>query len=127
MISLYHDIYKLVISLTSDKITFSSILLTCKDFNFMGYKYLYQIFDINDITIWACKNNNPLLLEKLLKISKIDPSANNQCAIRWAAEYGHLQVVETLFQDPRVDPSINDQYAIRSASEYGHLQIVETL
>jgi hypothetical protein len=70
IISLYKDIYQLVISLTSDKTTLCSILLTCKTFNFIGYKCLRN-FNIDDITFWACKNGNPSLLKKLLEISKI--------------------------------------------------------
>jgi hypothetical protein len=101
MSSLYRDIYKLVISLVSDKITFCSILLTCKKFNSIGYEFLHVNFNINYITTWACKNNNLSLLEKLLKISKIDPSIEDQYVFRWAAANGYLQIVERLLQDRR--------------------------
>jgi len=101
IISLYEDIYQLVISLVSDKTTLCSILLTCKAFNFMGYKCLRN-FNIYDITFWACENGNLSLLKKLLEISKINPSVHDQYLIKLAVHNGHLQVVDMLLQDPRV-------------------------
>jgi len=57
----------------------------------------------------------------------VDPSANSQCAIRDASEYGHVDVVRILLRDARVDPSADDQYAIGFASRNGHVEVVERL
>ena len=64
-------------------------------------------------------NGHLQVVETLLKDLRVDPSADNQYAIRFAAYNGHLQVVETLLKDSRVDPSANNQYAIRWASHNG--------
>ena len=55
MIILYKDIYQLMISFVNDKTTLCSVLLTCKAFNFMGYKCLSNNFDINDILFRSVK------------------------------------------------------------------------
>jgi ankyrin repeat protein len=63
----------------------------------------------------------------LLEHPKIDPSANENEAVRCAAKHGHAQVVELLLKHPNVDPSTNDNYAIRYAATYGHAQVVGLL
>ena len=45
------------------------------------------------------------VVQELLKDKRVDPSANNNYAIRWASEKGHLEVVQELLKDNRVDPS----------------------
>ena len=40
----------------------------------------------------------------LLADPRVDPSADNNYAIRWAAYNGHTEVVRLLLADPRVDP-----------------------
>jgi len=57
----------------------------------------------------------------------VDPSAQNNSAIRTASRGGHLSVVERLLQDGRVDPSAQNNSAIELASEYGHMSVVERL
>ena len=64
---------------------------------------------------------------RLLQDRRVDPSADEQYAIRWASGNGHLPVVERLFQDPRVDPSAEKQSAIRSASQNGHVEVIRFL
>jgi len=63
----------------------------------------------------------------LLREPCIDPSAQDQCAIRWASSRGRLAVVECLLHDDRVDPSANNQDSIRWASAHGHIAVVECL
>jgi surface antigen len=57
----------------------------------------------------------------------VDPSAEDNYAIRWASQNGHLAVVERLLKDERVDSSANDNHAIRSSSEKGYVAVVERL
>jgi hypothetical protein len=74
----------------------------------------------------ACKSGNLAEVNRLLALG-VDPSANDNTAIRWASLYGYLDVVNRLLLDPRVDPSANDNIAIRWASLYGHLDVVNRL
>jgi hypothetical protein len=75
----------------------------------------------------AIRNDNLELVERLLKDSCVDPSADNNYAIRLASEKGHLAVVDRLLQDSRVNPSDNDNKAIKHAEARGFTEIVELL
>ena len=57
----------------------------------------------------------------------LDPSADDNYAIRAASENGHIAVVDRLLQDGRVDPSADDNHAIRMASHCGHIAVVDRL
>jgi ankyrin repeat protein len=67
------------------------------------------------------------VVQLLLSDLRVDPSAENDYAIKWASNNGHLEVVQLLLSDPRVDPSTNDNAAIRWASGNGHLEVVQLL
>ena len=67
------------------------------------------------------------VVNRLLDDPRVDPSADNNCAIRSAAKNGHLDVVNRLLEDPRVDPSSNNNCAIRWAAKNGHLDVVNRL
>jgi hypothetical protein len=54
----------------------------------------------------------------------VDPSAEDNAAIRVASEEGHTEIVRLLLQDPRVDPSAD---AIKIASANGYEDIVQLL
>ena len=77
--------------------------------------------------IKAIQSESAGIVELLLNDPRVDPGANNNSAIRWAAEHGHLKVVELLLADERVDPSASNNYAIRWAVKYGHLEVVKLL
>jgi ankyrin repeat protein len=64
-----------------------------------------------------------------LKDSRIDPSAENNWAIRYAAAKGKLEVVKYLMslKDSRIDPAANNNYAIQYAAARGHLEVVKYL
>jgi hypothetical protein len=102
IILLYKDIYQCIISFVNKKSDISSILLTCKDFNFMGYKCLHKNFNIDDVTLWACRNNSLSLVEKILKISNIDLSTRVIDFIGTASQNKCNEIVELLLKDPRV-------------------------
>jgi ankyrin repeat protein len=67
------------------------------------------------------------VIEILAKDQRIDPSADDNSAIREASGNGHTEVVELLLNDPRVDPSASDNDAIRWASGEGQTAVVELL
>uniref|UniRef100_A0A6C0JSM1 Uncharacterized protein n=1 Tax=viral metagenome TaxID=1070528 RepID=A0A6C0JSM1_9ZZZZ len=60
-------------------------------------------------------------------INKVDPSAGNNLAIRYASVNGHVKVVKILLDDPRVDPSDYNSKALQNASINGHVEIVRLL
>jgi ankyrin repeat protein len=76
---------------------------------------------------WAITNDKILATISLLKDPRIDPSVDNNFAIRHAAKRGHSQTVKILLQDSRVDPSADNNYAIQYSSWYGHEEVVEML
>jgi len=65
----------------------------------------------------------------LLSCSRVDPSADNNYAIRLASYNGHDKVVALLLADSsgRVDPSAKDNYAMIWASRNGHDKVVALL
>jgi hypothetical protein len=67
------------------------------------------------------------IVERLLQDKRVDPSADDNKAIRWASDNGYLAVVERLLQDERVDPSANNNAAIQWAASNSRLAIVERL
>jgi heme oxygenase len=72
-------------------------------------------------------NSHLGVVERLLQDKRVDPSADENYAVAWAAQNGHLAVVERLLQDKRVDPSAEGNEAVRRAAARGHLAVVERL
>jgi ankyrin repeat protein len=72
------------------------------------------------------RTDNRELVKQILK-SGVDPSAQDNCAIKWAARNGHTDVVRLLLGDSRVEPSANYNLAIRQAAQNGHTEVVELL
>jgi hypothetical protein len=70
---------------------------------------------------------NLAIVERLLEDDRVDPSADDNYAVRLAAQNGHLAVVERLLQDERVDPSADNNDAVRMAARNGHLAVVDRL
>jgi hypothetical protein len=95
------------------------------DFIFDDCEYYQQRF------ITACRHNDYELVHIALLLDCIDPTFNNNEAIRVASDKGHITVVNRLFQEDRskkrVDPSANNNYAIMMASENGHVAVVDRL
>jgi len=66
-------------------------------------------------------------VKRLLENPLVDPSRNDNEAIRLAASKGYREIVELLMADPRVDPSANDNEALRLAGSKGYASIVDLL
>jgi hypothetical protein len=49
--------------------------------------------------------------ERLLQDLRVDPSADNNLAVQWAAQYGQLAVVDRLLEDDRVDVAVAIQWS----------------
>ena len=62
-----------------------------------------------------------------LQDPRVDPSVEDNVALRCASENGHKEIVKLLLKDPRVDPSAQDNSAIRYAEQKGYKEIVKLL
>jgi ankyrin repeat protein len=76
---------------------------------------------------WALAKDKILAVISLLKDPRIDPSVEDNFAIRYASQNGYKAIVEILLKDNRVKPEDQHNYAIRWASTNGHKEIVEIL
>ncbi|KAJ3321047.1 hypothetical protein HDU76_000157 [Blyttiomyces sp. JEL0837] len=65
--------------------------------------------------------------ELTLTRSVLDPSANDNEAIKTASAKGFLEIVELLLDTAKVDPTASEDQAIRCAAENGHAQVVKAL
>jgi ankyrin repeat protein len=77
--------------------------------------------------ISASQNGDIAVVNRLLDDTRVDPSADNNFAIRAASLNGHTHVVVRLLADPRVDPSADNNFAIRFAAQNGHAPVVDLL
>jgi len=66
-------------------------------------------------------------VKALLSHNRVDPSANNNEAIRLASSNRNLKIVKLLLNDNRVDPCANNNEAIQCACKNGHTKIVKAL
>jgi len=62
-----------------------------------------------------------------LKNLKIDPTTDDNWALRTAARLGHTDIFCELVSDKRTDPTAKKNQAFRFACRFGHLEIVENL
>src|SRR5690349_2933275 len=79
------------------------------------------------IIIHASYSGNLEIIKLLLNEKRVDPSADNNDAIRIACMNGYLDIVKLLLDDERVDPSANNNFAIIYACKNGHFDIVKLL
>ena len=80
----------------------------------------------NDAILFASMHYSEVL-KILLEDPRVDPSANDNFALRLASAEGHTEVVRILLADERVDPSAKDNEALRWASSEGHTEVVNLL
>ena len=73
----------------------------------------------------ACTHGDITTVAALLP--SVDPTKDNNMAIRCASYNGHADIVRLLLEDPRVDPSSNDNLIIRYVSSKGHVDVVRLL
>lgn len=75
----------------------------------------------------AAEEGSVEILRLLLADPELDPSINNNGAIRGAATTAHPESVQLLLADPRVDPTANYNEAIREAARLGRIETVQLL
>ena len=86
-------------------------------------EYITQKKDL----IKACREGDIPSIQTLLADPRVDPSDQDNSAIRWASLNGRLEVVRLLLADPRVDPSALGNEAIKWACKEGNIPIVQAL
>ena len=101
----------------------------CQAFADSDFDILMKNQNLNRLALFECVVRRGLVdkVKILLKDSKVDPSDDNNYAIRLASQGGHLEVVKVLLKDERVDPSALDNVAIPFASHGGHLEVVKLI
>jgi len=79
----------------------------------------------NYLLAWECGKILPdmELFKMLFNHKKIDPSDNNNEAMKVACKMGREEIVEILLQDSRVNPTVG----IRNAVYYGNMKLFELL
>ena len=92
--------------------------------------------ELEGLVGFASANGHTEMVRFLLNSSRIktshinalvDPSENDNWAIRIASQNGYVEIVRLLLADPRVDPFATNNWAIRYASENGHIEVVRLL
>jgi ankyrin repeat protein len=117
------DAWPIVFSFVKDKGDWKCLKLTCKTFRDIGDKTFHPTIESLKFSV----RKNYLESVRFVINDGIDPSADNNYAIRKASEHGRLEVVKELLKDKRVDPAANINYAIENASNNGHLEVVKEL
>lgn len=75
----------------------------------------------------ACSHGHSNVVQVILKHSDLDPSQNENLAIREASFDGNTELVRILLGDSRVDPSAHGNFALMFATKLGHRKIVNLL
>jgi hypothetical protein len=75
----------------------------------------------------AIINNNLKKAKKLLSNNKVNPSLDNNYAIRLSASCGYTSIVEILLNDKRVNPNVLRNIPLMDAITEGCFNVVELL
>jgi hypothetical protein len=94
--------------------------LISKDTSITPHHYSYLFF-------LTCGYGNIDFVKFLIQHEKVDPSYDNNAAIRSAAQKGYLDITQFLLEDSRIDPSGFYNYAISDADKYGYTNIIKLL
>jgi hypothetical protein len=75
----------------------------------------------------AIENNRNDIVDFLLQVIRIDPSFDQNSALRRAAAFQNVEMVKLLIADPRVDPSDYDNDALKIAYRNYNYDIIRIL
>lgn len=84
------------------------------------FRYLDQVKDRSSVLL-TCKRWN----ERGTRL--LDPSANDNYAIKRSSKRGYEEAVKSLLGDERVDPTVDEDYPITRAVKYDRTKIVSLL
>jgi hypothetical protein len=97
---------------------------------FSKYDHPYPFVNPTNVFIYFVRSkvkDYPTMVELLLLDGRVDPSTENNSALRWASAQGHTSVVKMLLADTRCDATADNNYAIRWACAHGHADVVREL
>ena len=80
-----------------------------------------------ELIMIAAGNDNPEMLDLLLRDGRADPTESNSIAIVRASETGNAGIMQMLLRDGRADPSTVSNAAINIAAREGHDDAVRLL
>ncbi len=72
-------------------------------------------------------NNHTTVAKILLADERVNPSTEDNSAIRMGSKFGSYKVVKLLLEDDRVNPSADNNFAIKQASRSNHPKVVKLL
>src|SRR5690242_3602714 len=67
------------------------------------------------------------IVSTILKDKRVDPSADDNYALRIACQEGFHKIVKLLLRHPNVDPTVRGNICINFASANGHWKVVRLL
>jgi hypothetical protein len=73
----------------------------------------------------SCMSGDMVTFDNLISI--IDPSKNNNLAVRLTATYGNIEILNKLLEINNVNPADLDNRAFQDAAKYGNLEIIKRL
>ena len=80
----------------------------------------------DDAVKFAARVGNEMF-ELIVNDARVDPSADDNVALRFAVRRGNSNLVRRLLSDPRVDPGKDPHRVIRCAAMKGHTEVVRIL
>ncbi len=66
----------------------------------------------------ACKNRYPDIVKVLLKDGRVDPTYDNNYAIKYSVEIGHTNLTKLLYKDKRVRSASDTNYRIQNMKHF---------
>ncbi|KAJ3000905.1 hypothetical protein HDV02_002368 [Globomyces sp. JEL0801] len=89
--------------------------------------YQLSTLELQDLFYCSVSYGFTDIVQTMLNIPSVDPSLNNQFAVRIAAQDGYPECLELLLTDSRVDPAVDNNFPVCLASQNGHLKCLEIL
>jgi ankyrin repeat protein len=97
----------------------------CSLFVEFGSREILSTPNLENQVIIVCRYNRLEGAKYLINLG-VDPTTEDNYAIRWASQKGYLEIVRLLLKHG-ADPTDNKNEAIRMASREGHLEVVRLL
>ena len=91
------------------------------------FLYQYNVPPTDFMFYWSARYGHDRVVALLLQDGRVNPSFNDNRAVRKVAKYGCCPVLYLLLQHSLVDPSALNNEAIRCAAERGHVDAVRCL
>ncbi len=94
-------------------------------------KFVDSGYDItcydNTILKYACFQGFDEIVEYLLTLDEVDPSAGNNYCLYYSVYRNHLDIFKMLLADDRVDPSANNNFILGFAASINYERVIKEL